>query len=159
MEPAICRLMKNNNVRLVLHSWCGRKLSLCPMYVCYHVCNIKLKRKPTRSGGKIWKDKHESFICKQSLPRVIIQLDGDNIFAKVKNRGRFMHWGLPAEIRIFRVALLFLFSRTPLFPWPCFVNKLKEFKSCADEVRRNIYSQWFKSIRSLVLRIVTDLWP
>ena len=49
-------------------------------YVCYHVCNIKLKRKPTRSGGKIWKDKHESFICKQSLPRVIIQLDGDNIF-------------------------------------------------------------------------------
>ena len=62
-----------------------------------------------------------------------------------------MHWGLPTAIRIFRVALLFLFSRTPLFPWPCFVNKL-EFKSCADEVRRNIYSRWFKSIRSLVLR-------
>ena len=55
--------------------------SLPYVYVCYHVCNIKLKRKPTRSEGKIWKDKHESFICRQSLPCVIIQLDGDNIFA------------------------------------------------------------------------------
>ena len=64
-----------------------------------------------------------------------------------------MHWGLPAAIRIFRVALLFLFSRTPLFPWPCFVNKLKEFKSCADESRRNIYPQWFKPIRYLFLCI------
>ena len=39
-DAGICRLMKNNNVRLVLHSWWGRKLSLCPMYMFVIMCVI-----------------------------------------------------------------------------------------------------------------------
>ena len=67
-----------------------------------------------------------------------------------------MHWGLPAEIRMFSGhPFIFVFENASFsMPMLCKQIKLKGFESCADEVRRNIYSRWFKSIRSLVLRIV-----